>query len=198
MPNALDRLRDRKQANHKDIPVCVDPSLTMRKNDLEGKLAALKTRLKISNADEALQARISDVEDEIAELNERIMAESEWIRIKALAPDDFQELLDNHKPTKDQLREARKISGPRASLAWNTDTFPDAILAASAYVLTVKEYDPETGQPIFEKIEDQLTEDFVKEMHSSGAWSAGELGMLVNTAITINESATNIGAAGNG
>jgi hypothetical protein len=198
MATALDRLRDRKKANHKDVPVCVDPNLTVRKSELDGKLAMLKTRLKISNADETLQANIAELEDELAELAEQIKIESEWIRIKALAPDDFQDLLDNHKPTKDQMREARKIHGPRASLGWNTETFPDAILAESAYVLTVKEYDPETGQPIFENSEDPLTAEFVKEMHSSGAWSAGELGMLVNTAITINESAANIGAAGNG
>lgn len=198
MPSALERLRDRKQANHRDIPICMDPVVTARQEELNGRLARLKTRLKISNSDEKLQADITDLEDQLAELHDEIIGASEWIRIKALAPDEYQNLIDDHKPTKEQLREARKLQGPRATLQWNTETFPNAILVESAYVLTVKEIDPQTGQPIFDGTEDEFTEEFVTEMREAGAWSPGEMAMLVSAAININESVANIGAAGNG
>lgn len=198
MPSALERLRDRKQANHRDIPICMDPVVTARQEELNGRLARLKTRLKISNSDEKLQADITELEDQLAELHDEIIGASEWIRIKALAPDEYQKLIDDHKPTKEQLREARKLQGPRATLQWNTETFPNAILVESAYVLTVKEIDPQTGQPIFDGTEDEFTEEFVTEMREAGAWSPGEMAMLVSAAININESVANIGAAGNG
>lgn len=197
MPSALDRLRDRKKANHRDVPICTDSQLIARQEELTGKLQRLKTRLKISNSDERLQTEISDAEDELAELGDEILRASEWIRIKALAPNDYEELIEEHKPTKDQLREARKIHGPRASLQWNTDTFPNALLAASAYVLTVSGYDGQTGRPIFAGSEEQLTVEFLKEMREDGAWSSGEIAMLLNTATAINESTANVGAAGN-
>lgn len=199
MPSALDRLRDRKQANHRDIPICVDPMLTARQEELNARLAKVKTRLKISSSDDQkLQAEITDLEDELAQLHEEILQASEWIRIKALGPDEYEKLIDEHKPTKDQIREARKLHGPRANIQWNTDTFPNAILVESAFVLTVQSFHPETGNPIFDGTEDPLTEEFVKEMREGGEWSPGEMGMLVSAAININESTTNIGAAGNG
>jgi hypothetical protein len=199
MPTALDRLRERKQANHRDVPVCMDPSLPARKSELENRLSGLKTKLerRSNGSDSNIELEISEIEDELAALEARMVEASEWIRVKALAPDDYQELIDAHPPTKEQLREARKQHGARASLQWNTDTFPDALLGACCYGLTVKAIDPQTERPIFEKAEDQFTPEFVKEMRESGTWSSGEVGTFVSIAMAINENTANIGAAGN-
>lgn len=197
MPSAIERLRSRKQANHRDVPICVNPSLPARRAQLEDRLSALQTKQRDSRGSEDVSARITEIEEDLSALADEIREVTEWIRIKALAPDDYQKLIDDHQPTKDQLREARKLHGARASLQWNTDTFPDALLAEAGYVLTVKEYD-EDGNPDFEPGEEAFTEELIKEMHASGQWSPGEVGSLVNIAIAINESTVNIGAAGNG
>ncbi len=196
MASALDRLRDRKQANYRDMPICMDSGLVAQRESLKGEIARLQARARIKGNDE-LDSQLADLDDELEELNGKIRAESEWVRIKALAPNDYQSLLDEHTPTREQLKEARKQHGPKATLSWNTDTFPNAILAASAYVLTCTDYDSD-GKPIFDKTEDQFTLDFVKEMQESGTWSGGEVAALVNAAVTINESVANVGAAGNG
>lgn len=197
MVTALDRLRDRKKATTKDIPICMDSGLVASKEQLTGKLGQLKAKLKI-RSDEQLEAQISELEDELEEVRVEILRASEWIRLTALAPDEYQDLLDTHKPTKEQIREARKLHGPRASLQWNTDTFPDAILVECASVLTVKEFNPETDRPVFQGDGEKFTDEFVKEMRKEGLWNSAEVSTLVNAAMQVNESMSNIDAAGNG
>lgn len=195
MGNALDRLRERKKPAENIVPVCMDSGLVEHRDQISARLSQLRNRLG-SRSDTKLELEIQGLEDDLDNAQQAVLEASEWFAVRALAPDDYQKLVDAHPPTKEQKQQARKDNGPRASLAWDPDTFPYALMIASVFVLTVKEFN-EDSKPEFDGTEDQFTEEFVTEMRSNGNWGGGELAVLVNTAIKINESASNIGAAGN-
>jgi hypothetical protein len=197
--SALDRIRAGKKPAYRRIPICMDSSHTIALQQLEAKVDQLTAKLGRNNSTRLL-SQLEQAEIELEEAKEEALDRSEWFEVRALAPDVYQALIDEHAPSKDQVREARKKNGPRASLEFNPDTFPKALLAACTYVLTKTGEDAD-GDPVFDDGE-QLTPEFVEEMNTGAdgdapQWNTGELDVLTGAAYNINQSSGNINAAGN-
>lgn len=201
--SALDRLRKDKKPAFERIPICMNSAYTIRLQKLEGLVNRKRTKAGLpAHKDNAeLHAELVDLEEQLEEARATARAHSEWFEVRALPPDEYDDLLDEHAPTPDQIKKARKTHGPKTQMEFNPDTFPDALIAACTYVLTQKEKDgeplvDENGDPVFDDGE-QLTPEFVKEMRSGDGWNAGEILALYNAAYSINASTGNINAAGN-
>jgi hypothetical protein len=191
MSSALDRLRAAKKPNSVRVNICMDPRLVDRVTQLEAKRARVMGRMQQGrNPDPAAAGELEDVESELDDARGAAKAHSEWFLVTALAPSEFDGLVDAHKPTKDQRADARKQLGPQAQLAWNTETFPPALLEACVSVITVED----DGEESYEA----LTAEFVTEMRKGGAWNEGEFNALVDAALKVNKSTSQVNAAGNG
>lgn len=198
MSSALDRVRSRKKRASTRVPVCMDASLTAEVDRLDKELteARVKTVVPGMRNDDALAARIVGLEIALEEAKAAVAAEVEWFLVEALPQPDYDALIAEHPPTAKQSAEARKEHGPKASLAFNTETFPAALIAACTSVITSEGEDPETGKPV-ESFE-HLTPEFVDEMRTGGNWSTGELNELFEAAGKVNASRASITSAGNG
>lgn len=207
--SALDRVRQSKRAAFERLPICMDSEHAIRLQKLDNEVNRLRAQANFpgSRPNDELSNRVSDLEDELESARADALEHSEWFEVRALQPDAYQRLLDQHAPSKDQIKEARRVHGPKAMLEYNIETFPSALIAACTWILT------KTGQdedgPIFDSGE-QLTPEFVAEMKSGPLdpdtgeptgvpqWNNGEIVALFNTAYNINQSTGNINAAGNG
>lgn len=89
--------------------------------------------------------------------------EPERIELRAIPADVWEALVAAHPPTKEQREQGAE---------WNTATFRPALLALS--VVT-----PDGEEPLTEKDWGQLT--------TSGAMAAGELTLLFNVAVSLND-----------
>lgn len=195
MANALDRLR-RKKPNSRRIPICMDPALVAEVDRLQSKLFQLQSKAERTNRpSDDLAGDVADVSDELEAARAAAEAESEWFLVSAIAPDEYTELIDAHKPTPDQSKRARKENGPRSVLPFNVDTFPNALIAACVAVITPGGNNPETGTR--DESVEPLTLEFVEEMRKSGLWNSGEVMALFNAATMVNQSTSQIDAAGN-
>lgn len=99
-----------------------------------------------------------------------INGETVEFEFAAIGSHDLDKLQGKHKPTAQQ-----KIDG----LAWNSDTFPPALVAACLV-------DPE------------VTEAEMREIWESGDWSTGELSTLFNTASSLCMEGMDIPFSGRG
>lgn len=192
--NALDRLR-RKKPNARRVSICMDPALAGEVERVKDQINGLRNPRGARIGDDP-PAEIAALEDDLETAEMMARAESEWFVVQAMAPDEFDELADLHKPTVEQAKAERKKNGPRATLAWNPSTYPVALIAVSVSLVTATDTNPETGDPVEELT--PLTEDFVREMRKSGQWSPAEIVYLFNEALTINSTVPQVNAAGNG
>jgi hypothetical protein len=168
----LDRLRSRKKPVSKRVPI-FDTELADRSEQLRQVAADARERSNRSPGDAALQAAAQDAEEDAVRALDEAVQSADWFVVRSLSPRAYEDLANAHPPTSDQLKDARKQG--LMQLAWNPDTFPDALLASC-----VSYEDSETGEQA------QLDESFVKEMHESDDWNAAEIGALVQAAVEVN------------
>jgi len=159
-------LQKRKRPNTARCDICLDPDA------VDAYVAAREAR------DEALAASLSDVEDEAARadlsaardalLAAESVLESNVVtfHFRALPGVEYEELLDAHPPTPDQLRTARQRN---RMLVYNSDSFPQALVAACSE-------DP------------HLDPSDVAQIWKDPNWSYEERMVLFNTATQANSS----------
>lgn len=168
----LDRLRSRKKPVSKRVPI-FDTELADTADQLRTAAANARERSNRAPGDQALQAAAQDAEEEASRALDAAVQGAEWFVVRSLSPRAYEELVNQHPATSDQLKDARKQG--MMQLAWNPDTFPDALLASC-----VSYEDAETGEL------GPLDESFVKEMHESDEWNSAEIGALVQAAVEVN------------
>ena len=130
-----------------------------------------------SLADKWLEAKqavesASEVERQAAqaaldELRPAVESATTEIEISAIGRRAYEDLVDKHKPTSQQIAKARK-EDPNADIAWNEDTFPPALLAASA-------------------IDPLMTQDEASDLLESDKFNAMEMATLIAAAIRVNQ-----------
>lgn len=209
MGSALDRVRGRKKAAARDIPICMDPELVVRVEKLSGELARVTSRIQLvsgkGQAPDELLMKQQQLEEDLEAAKEAAAADSEWFQVRALAPEHYEKLMHEHQPTKEQIRDARKVHGPKAMVEFNVDTFPDALIQACTYVITFDDPETRKGKRTYE----QLDAAFVREMRGKPStddepedelpaqWSNGEVMALYNACYQINQNASQVNATGN-
>lgn len=196
MTSALDRLLRKKPAETR-IPICMDAKLVDAVAKAERELELARRVVDVNpNPTDAQLERLADAELAFDEAKAKADGESEWFLIQALADREFNDLIDAHKPTEEQKRRAKKEKGPRATLGWNEETFPNALIAACVSLITFGDEDPDTGQRDEEYT--PLTVTFVEDMRKSGAWNTGEVLHLFTACDRVNASTSQVAGAGNG
>lgn len=168
----LDRLRSRKKPVSKRVPI-FDTELADAAEQLRHHAVEARARADSHPADNAMRMAADEAEAEAARANDDAVQSADWFVVRSLSPRAYEDLSNAHPPTTDQLKDARRQG--MMQLAWNPDTFPDALLAAC-----VSYEDSETGETA------QLDDAFVKEMHESDDWNAAEIGALVQAAVEVN------------
>lgn len=153
-----DRLRARSHPTE-IVPLPLDPQAYAR---AERELLAAVAALDEARADGAvdldqLEARV-DAAQVVLDT-----CEVEKVTVRALPPDEWEELVDLHPPT-----EAQRANGA----LWNVTTFRPALLALS--VVPAEGDDPMSA------------EDWASLSKEAGALAAGELNALFNAAVSVN------------
>lgn len=198
----LDRLRKQKRPASRRVGIVMDSSFQQRIDEAEIRVDELQERAdrfgRVGRVDPDLVAELSDARDALGDARTRALEHTEWFVAKAMSPNAYDSLMAKHAPTKDQRNEARKNN---RTVAWNVDTFPQALIEACVYLVTaLDEPDPKTGEM---ERHDPLPADFVKEMFdgsSEGAqWNLGEVAALQLAAQEANQAQPQrVASLGNG
>lgn len=160
-PATFDRLKAKKPVE--DV---VDILL-----DDEPAKAVSDAREALLEAEGNLQEKLHDpklkkARDDAKKAVDKAMAEQDGeivtIRFRAVGRKRYEQLLDEHPPTPEEERKAKDAGG---EAAWNNETFPVALIAASA-------------------VEPALTEEQVQELFDE--WNQTEAQMLFLSAFRVN------------
>lgn len=118
--------------------------------------------------DSASQRVLDDLLAQMETMRERVAEASITFTFRSIGRKPWDDLVGEHPPTKDQVDKAKRegLGVPNV----NQDSFPVAAIAASV-------------------VEPTLTVDDVKDMWDSPDWSDGELTILYQAALMVNQQA---------
>lgn len=128
-----DRKSSKKGRAFRPMAICLDADLSMDLEDAERELAAAKkaadeaTEIRAGgkvSTDPEMAKRVTAAEKAVTEAEALVDASSVIVTFAALKAHDYDELLKEHPPREDN--EYDKLDD------YNRDTFPDALMAASA------------------------------------------------------------------
>lgn len=111
------------------------------------------------------QNALREAQEEAEELRPEVEKAERVIRFKALGRDAYEKLRGQHEPTSKQRKDARDKG--LGELSHNPETFPPALLAASA-------------------VAPKMSLDEATKLWESESWSQGELTLLFLTAQNVN------------
>lgn len=194
----LDRLRRDKKPSSVRVGIVMDTRYQDHIDAVQARLSRLDLRARAlggNKADPRLAADLADAEDALRAAQEEAMEHTEWFIAKALGPREYDALLDQHPPTKDQKAEARKEN---RVVSYNVDTFPPALIARCVYLVTKLD---EPGENDESEHHEPLTAEFVKEMFEGGddpQWNMGEVATLNDAALAANQARPRMEDLGNG
>lgn len=162
----MDRLRSQKKPQEVRHTVVLDPGLELELADVEGDIAELRVRIDNGDDTPARQKALDTARHRAEELRAAIDDATIKFVFRSIGRKRYSALLDEHEPTNTQFAEAkRKDEEPPV---YNEDTFPQALIAASAV-------EPEG-----------VTLDDVRGLWDDDSWSASELNALWNAALLAN------------
>jgi len=143
-----------KQPTTGTVDIVLDPALSDAYHDARSALDEAKTASEVQPDDGTLRAAVLDAEDALVAAEEALRPAVVTFTLRALGKAEYEALKDDHAPTELQRKKARADnSGP---LAFNPDTFPQALVAACSVDPVIAESDAE-------------------QMWKSPDWNAGEL-----------------------
>jgi hypothetical protein len=189
MRQPLDHLRSRKKPVWRKFPIVFDSQQAQEAQDAMINAVSKRNAADLRPGDQRLLTIAEEAEEEAERLRAAVLENSAWFIARSLGPDAYEELQHKHPPTEAQRKEARK-EGVQGNLAWNPDTFPRALIPLCVWTIV---YDEETG----EEVEEQLTEEYVKEMYEGTDWNMAECNAVLQAAIDVNQT-RRVVDAGNG
>jgi hypothetical protein len=157
----FEELRRAKRPNTGRCDIALDPEPLDVLDAARAAHQAAKDAVAASADQAAARAALADAEEALEAAEERATAAVLTFRFRGLAPHEYDDLVDVHQPTPEQVRRAAKAGQPPPG--WNEDTFPQALVAAC---LVEPPYDPQQ----------------VAEMWKSDDWNGSELGALFGAA----------------
>lgn len=166
-PATLDHLRSAKKPVVKTVVIPLDSELVDRYEKARSELEVLRIRVDANRErDGDLIDKLDAAQDRYDALRAEMEENSVEFKFHSIGRPAYEALLLQHPPTKEQKEAARKV-GERA--AYNADTFPPALLAASSF------------EPKMELHE-------AEEIWKSSDWNQGELMALFMAAVDCNQA----------
>lgn len=166
-PATLDHLRSAKKPVTDQVVIALDSSLADEYATAKQDYEFAKARLQGKPDDVNLQSRYEEAEEKYIALHDEMEENSAIFTFRSMGRIPYEELVAEHQPTKSQRDEARRLGN--GSLTYNPDTFPPALLAASA-------------------VEPPMTETEAKELWNDPAWNQSELLTLFFCAMGVNQN----------
>lgn len=173
-PITFDHLRSKKKPARRHVDIVLDADKFAAFSELDGRLDLADARVEATPATSSeytgLKAEAESLRKQAEKLIGKLRDDGDVVRFtfRSIGSHAYDELVNTHQPTEQQIADARKRGHDRP--AWNYDTFVPALVAASLE-------SPE------------LTLDEVIELYKSDDWNAAELSMLSTTALVVNQSA---------
>ncbi len=159
-PTTYDHLKSSKKPNCKKIDICLDPEMADEFNELKQKLFVAKVRCE-SDSTPINRQDLSDIQDQYDNLLAAIEDQVVTFKFNGVGRKRYEKLVMAHAPTKAQLEKEGN------DLAWNTDTFPVALVALSL-------------------AEPKLTQEEVQDLWDDDNWGTGETTELLQAAFEAN------------
>lgn len=157
----------KKKPATRTINIVFDSELAERWQKAQAEYEQAKMRYDNSASSENLAA-LNRATEEFEDIEAEYDANAVAIVVQSIGDEAYDALKAEHPATREQNKEARKTN-PLGELAWNPDTFPKALFAASVIV-------PE------------MTAEQVDELFSHPGYNPGELDMLKAAAIEVNQN----------
>ena len=165
-PATFDHLRSKKKPITRSVAICSDSDLQDAWDLLQMQVTNARSTLTFRD-DEQTQRELDDLLAQVEEMKPQVEEATLTFRFRSLSRKKYDELQSAHLPTPAQIQEA-KDSGLGIP-AVNTDSFPPALIAASC-------------------VEPEMTLDDAKSLWEDDEnWSQGELTMLYEVAIAVNQ-----------
>lgn len=180
MKQPLDHLRSRKKPVWRKLPIALDSLQAEESQQATIEAIGKRDTADKRPGDQRLLQLAEEAEERAEKLREEVLENSAWFIVRSLGPAAYEELQNEHPPTDQQRKDARK-EGVQGQLAWNPDTFPRALIPRCVWVIAT---DEETG----EEVEEQLTEEYVKEMYEGDDWNLAECNALLQAAVDVNQT----------
>jgi hypothetical protein len=155
-----------KRPNTASVPIARDPDVI--EAHARARAAADVARAVVDeNPTPTARAALAEAEEALEEAEEAAEAVTQVFIFKGLPDHEWDTLLDDHAPTKDQVTQAKKrgVDPPK----WNEDTFPQALVAACSF-------DPE------------LTVEDVEQLFKAEQMNGAETGALFYAAFDASRS----------
>ena len=170
-PATFDHLIGKKKPLQRTIPIVLDPDLAEDYEIARKDRDMLQARHDLRPDDMEVAAKLEQAETRVRDVEEQL-TETEgvvWMTFKGIGRARFDALQEAHPPTAEQQLKAKQQLGTDDRLAWNPETFPPALVAASL-------------------VEPKLSEVEVQRLWTSDDWNQAELTTLVQTALEVNST----------
>lgn len=156
-------LKERKRAGVVRQAIMLDENIGAELSAMGDKAVQLEREIGMRpNSTAGEQAALDSLLDDMRKLRDAAIADGRIavFRFRALGSDEYEQLVNRHKPTQQQRDEADR---EKRAIAWNLKTFPPALIAEAC-------------------IEPRMTVDEASSLYDDPEWSAGDLGLLFTAA----------------
>ncbi len=160
----FEEIKARKKPPVQSVYIITDDELAEEYARIESEYSSARLSLTV-NATPDANKRFEAIEADFDEVQDRVKDNSLKFTFKALNRRRLEELMEELPPTAKQKKQAKELD---QDIAFDTDKFPPALLSASL-------------------IEPKLSVEEATELWNSDDWTQGELLMLFNTSMEVNQ-----------
>lgn len=179
MARTINQILTEKKVQTVKFDLLLDPRLAEDRALLKSALGRLEMQLGAAKRTGNLEGHketetaITETEKQIKQLDTKIRKQTETFEFRALGRKVIQTILKTHRPTGNQIKEFQeglKEQGlsQNEPLAWNNDTFPPALIAASC-------------------ASHEMSYEDALQLWNNENFNLGELGTMWQTAWSINQ-----------
>lgn len=168
----MDEILGAKKATTEPLPICLNSALTNKVDELEKEVREAMVQARLRPEDGEAAEAFEALQAELEEAKEAKRQQTALFVFRALGRKELEDLERAHKVTKEQVSayrdECRTMQVPPNNPPnYNYDTFPPALIAASA-------------------VKPEISLDQAIEMWNSPEFSKGELGAIFQHAWSVN------------
>jgi len=156
-----------KQPTTGKVDIVLDPALSDAYHEARMALDEARSAAAGVPDDETMRVAVLDAEDALAAAEEALRPAVVTFTQRALGKAEYEALKDDNAPTEAQRKKARAAGD--GAMAWNPDTFPQALVAACS-------------------VDPVITADDAERMWKFPEWNQGELSELFFSALSLQSS----------
>jgi hypothetical protein len=168
-----EEIKERKRPARDEVQLCLEPWLAQLYAEAKAKVDDLRQSLEFRPQSADRQRALDDAEEALELARLEMEPHLVTFVVEAIGREAYEDLIDQHPPTKEQRDRWRKEHAQQASLGqgprWNDDTFPPALISASA-------------------VQPRLSESQSRELWDGKVFSQGEAALLFVTCQAVNQN----------